>query len=122
MTQPHIDEAVESVKSSLEHLVPFTSHPDCHDYVALCDPKHLAALLNYVEGMKWRPMDSAPIGTSFLAAIEVHSEKKGTQWWERHIILIDEDTGAIGDDFYQGWDLGEYEFWMPLSLPPVSER
>ena len=66
----------------------------------------------------WMPIDSAPMDEQILAAIKVN-HKNGQSWWERHIIVIDSETGTISDmDFHHGWEVQEYTFWQPLPAAP----
>ena len=66
----------------------------------------------------WMPIDSAPMDEQILAAIKVN-HKNGKSWWERHIIVIDSETGTISDmDFHHGWEAEDYECWQPLPAAP----
>jgi len=66
----------------------------------------------------WMPIESAPHDEEILAAIKVRHADGQTRW-ERHIILIDSETGMIRDvDFYHGWEVQEYTFWQPLPAAP----
>jgi hypothetical protein len=68
---------------------------------------------------EWHPMETAPTdGTHILAAVEVHSNITDTCWWEIHIIGVDDETGDVDSDLYQGWNWGDYTHWMPLPQPP----
>jgi Lar family restriction alleviation protein len=64
----------------------------------------------------WRSIESAPHDEEILAAIEVHNKLE--KWWEIQIICIDNETGEITSDCYNGWDAGDYSHWMPLPAPP----
>lgn len=63
-------EAVERLRYTMTCLYPATPYPDCSAAVALCDPADLAALLSYVEGMKWRPISEAPTKTVVIVAFQ----------------------------------------------------
>jgi len=66
----------------------------------------------------WMPIESAPEDEPILAAIKVN-HKNGKSWWERHIIVIDSETGTISDmDFHHGWEAEDYECWQPLPAAP----
>lgn len=66
----------------------------------------------------WMPIESAPMDELILAAIKVHNNRTGASWWERHIIVIDSETGTISDmDYYHGWEADDYEGWQ--HLPPA---
>lgn len=66
----------------------------------------------------WMPIESAPHDEPILAAIKVN-HKNGHSWWERHIIVIDSETGTISDmDFHHGWEAEDYECWQPLPAAP----
>jgi len=67
----------------------------------------------------WQPIETAPKdGTEFLAAIQVHNTR-GDEWWERHVVAVDDATGDLISD--QPWSLGDYSHWMPLPDPPKEE-
>lgn len=68
--------------------------------------------------MKWQPIKTAPASGPFLAAVK-SSHKSGAEYWLRHIISIDAETGAINSDDWQGFELEEYSYWM--MLPPMPE-
>ena len=71
----------------------------------------------------WRPIESAPRdGTTFLAAVEVMSNKTGAAWWELHLVACDDETGNIHHDYDQGWSLDAYTHWMPLPGPPTDRE
>lgn len=67
----------------------------------------------------WMPIESAPKDEPILAAIKVQNNKTGASWWERHIIVIDSETGKISDmDYHHGWEADDYEGWQPLPSAP----
>lgn len=71
-------------------------------------------------GEAWRPIETAPLDEPILAAIKVH-HRNGDTWWERHVIVIDSETGTISDmDYHHGWEADDYEAWQPLPTPPEA--
>lgn len=71
---------------------------------------------------EWQPIETAPTnGTEFLAAIFVTNDRGGS-WWERHVVAIDDETGAITDGLYMGWDRGDYSHWHALPAPPLPAQ
>lgn len=79
---------------------------------------HRLATRTDVTPVAWMPMESAPKDEQILATIKV-LHKNGQTWWERHIIVIDSETGMITDmDFHHGWEAEDYEFWQPLPAAP----
>ena len=71
-------------------------------------------------GEAWRPIEEAPRDEPILAALKVH-HRNGDTWWERHVIVIDSETGTISDmDYHHGWEADDYQFWQPLPTPPET--
>jgi hypothetical protein len=69
--------------------------------------------------MSWQPIETAPKdGTAILAAIQVTNNRTGSQFWERHVIAADDETGDVDVDFDHGWHWDDYSHWMPLPEPP----
>ena len=67
---------------------------------------------------EWQDIASAPSdGTEFLAAVQVR-DLSGNEWWERHVVAVDDETGLILDYYYAGWDIADYSHWQPLPEPP----
>lgn len=121
MTQPYPAEAVERLKATMTCLYPTTPDPDCSAAIALCDPADLAALLSYVEGMKWRPIESAPKdGTRLmLAKIVGHPANPTALWWA---------CAGLWSDRWNNWNdgvepcgLAGPTHWLPLPPPPDRE-
>ena len=80
--------------------------------------RHRLATRTDATPVAWMPIDSAPMDEQILAAIKVN-HKNGQSWWERHIIVIDSETGTIIDmDFHHGWEAEDYECWQPLPAAP----
>lgn len=76
---------------------------------------------------EWRLISEAPRdGTLFLACLKVgmwnRAQDTRTEYWETHIVWVDDETGEIDGDAYQGWSLEDYSHWMPLPPPPETER
>lgn len=44
--------------------------------------------------------------------------RKTSQEWDVELVWIDEDTGEIDIECSAGWDLADYEAWVPVNLPP----
>ena len=89
----------------------------------LADAKVLLAALDARGEPVWRPIESAPRdGTTFLAAVEVMSNKTGAAWWELHLVACDDETGDVHRDYDQGWSLDAYTHWMPLPGPPTDRE
>lgn len=69
------------------------------------------------EPVGWMGIESAPKDEQILAAIKVN-HRNGDTWWERHVIVIDSETGTISDmDFDHGWDAGHNEDYMNIGGP-----
>lgn len=86
----------------------------------IVDPDDIAALLSYVEGMKWRPIESAPKdGTRLmLAKIVGHPANPTALWWA---------CAGLWSDRWNNWNdgvepcgLAGPTHWMPL--PPAPDR
>ena len=77
-----------------------------------------ARLQNEVSGVsqQWRPMtpDMEHVGPAWCA-VRVFGGVVFLRW-DVHYVEIDE-TGQIASDFHQGWEIEDYEFWMPVAPP-----
>lgn len=68
--------------------------------------------------VEWQDISTAPLDEEILAAITV--KRADLKSVERHVIIIDSETGEIEDnDYYHGWDVQDYEYWQPLPAPPA---
>lgn len=115
MTQQYPAEAVERLKKELEAR---RSFPNEYADEVTAD---LAALLSYVEGMKWRPIESAPKdGTRLmLAKIVGHPANPTALWWA---------CAGLWSDRWNNWNdgvepcgLAGPTHWLPLPPPPDRE-
>lgn len=70
----------------------------------------------------WMPIETCPQEDIFIGAVFVRDNRTGAQWWERHLLALDDETGDIHADFEQGWQLADYDWWHPLNLPPIPSR
>lgn len=68
---------------------------------------------------KWRtdmeniPRDGAPFIVGGLV-----QHVNGNQWWESHVVWLDDETGEIPADCECPFDLEDFEHWMPLPKAP----
>lgn len=68
--------------------------------------------------MRERNASSVPKdGSWFLAAVAVYSCGKFIDW-DVHVISVDDETGDVHPDAYQGWNLSDYTLWQPIIYPP----
>jgi hypothetical protein len=77
-------------------------------------------LVSFDENKYWTVNDGIP--DEFFAAILVHNNKTGKDyWWMRHCIIKDE-TGlcVVTDDDEEpsGWDIQSVQYWRKLPSPP----
>lgn len=61
-------------------------------------------------------------GTRYLAAIEVVNNQDGSSYWQVDIVGMDDVTGEIWGDDYRGWNLEDYDLWMPLPTPQEQPK
>jgi hypothetical protein len=61
-------------------------------------------------------------GRMFVGVWVWHAGLK--EWsWDVDYVWIDEDTGEIDVECQAGWDLDDYEAWMPVDIPsPPSAK
>jgi len=69
----------------------------------------------------WLPIETlTPEDERVLATLPVHHADTKAFWYtEYHIIWLNDETGRIHEDSYQGWDLEDYEYWMRLPAAPA---
>lgn len=67
----------------------------------------------------WQAIETRPDADIFVAAIKVRDNRSGAEWWERHLIALDDETGEIHADYDQGWQIADYEWWLPFKTPPL---
>jgi len=81
-------------------------------------PADLAAL---VAEKCWQPIETmTPEDGRVLATLPVHHAQTKEFWYtEYHVIWLEAETGELHEDAYQGWDLEDYEYWMPLPAAPA---
>jgi len=70
----------------------------------------------------WQPIETCPPEDLFIGAVFVRNNNTGAEWWERHLLALDDETGDIHADYEQGWALADYEWWHPLNLPALPAR
>lgn len=93
---------------------------DDHSYVQAFAKFEQSIRQQAERGEAWRPIETAPRDEPILAALKVH-HRDGDTWWERHVIVIDSETGTISDmDYHHGWEADDYQFWQPLPTPPEA--
>ena len=98
-------------------LASIVADPDC------CEGSKAiarAALANPGEREAWHLIETAPIDEPILAAVKVVNNKTSAEWWERHVIVVDSETGNVTHDTDAGWSAGDYTHWQPLSEPPAT--
>lgn len=84
------------------------------------DFDRLIALARIGAAVQPRPISEANIEMGpFIAYVDVVNNKTGKEWTEQHLVWLDEDTGEIADDCEQGWRLGDYHSYIPLSALPT---
>lgn len=66
---------------------------------------------------KWLPIETAPDDDWFLAAIEIR-HKNGGNWWEYHVVWLDDETSDVHTDCEQGWSITDYSHWLALPNAP----
>lgn len=82
----------------------------------------LASLTRELEEAKarvpqWLTMDKRPEDLDcFLAAVEVRNNRTGEDYWDIHLVTLDDETGEINED--TGWTLDDYTWFAPRPLPP----
>ena len=68
----------------------------------------------------WRDIKTIPTdGRPVLAAIEVRKNDEPIHW-EIYVIGFDGQYDEMNSDYETGWDVSDYEFWMPLPAAPGS--
>jgi hypothetical protein len=99
--------------------------------------KLFASLTTKEEG--WISVDDKPLVTisnggwvvndgvpdEFLAAVHVHNNKTGKDyWWIRHCAILDEKgLYVVTDDDHEpaGWEISDVLFYQPLPSPPTKK-
>lgn len=74
--------------------------------------------------MEWKSIESDPPpmdGTPFLATLMVR-HVSGRRWQESHVIWIDDETGDVHPDCYEGWELASYIHWMAIPSHPDAPK
>jgi hypothetical protein len=74
---------------------------------------------NTADRPQWRLMETRPEDVDcFLAAVEVRNQRTGEDYWDIHLVTLDDETGEINED--TGWTLDDYTWWALRPLPPVG--
>lgn len=106
------------------------------DFVAGAEwqAQHSAPVLKWVS-VKDKPLYiNTPLGWEcteagnhpFLAAVEVHDNKTGKDFWWIHHCVVEDGIGLciVGDDDNEpaGWELQDIEFYIPIPQPPKRDK
>ena len=72
---------------------------------------------------EWRAMETAPKdGSPFLATLLVYDRRTDESEWQTNIIRWDDATGALDQNFYDGWDWDDYTNWQPSPRTPTQSQ
>lgn len=67
---------------------------------------------------EWQPKETMPKADArFLAALRVYNIKGEFTHWDTNVIELD-DCG-IYHNYFDGWELEDYELWCPIPHLPV---
>lgn len=90
--------------------------------ISVADKARLSRLLDYVEGMRWRPIETAPKDGAriILAKIVGHPAHPTSLWWAcaGHW----SDRWGNWNDGVEPCGLAGPTHWMPLPPPPLHRK